>query len=721
MDKICNYFKRFVLLMTMISLGIITYFSLFTMNETAQYLRTSIRYPQYLLGMSALLLGAFVILMFQYIDKWDEKKLTRLSIGCLFILIVGQIVMMFCFDVVQITDSFLVRDQALAIVQGIDKHIDYESIWYFKRYGNNNFYLLLTVWLYRLFEVLHIQNTSLAFVIFNTTLIDLAVWMTYKLAVLLRDKRFAGKVLLLCVMNPLNYLLLYWTYTCTYSIVIGVTILYLAVLIYKQNVTILKKVCFGGGIGGLLVIGYFLRPTALIPFIAVICCFVMYQKKDRESRRQYVYIVICMFIVAAGCFIGIKKGNARYAVEDKDNFPATHWVMMGLHEGGEVNTHDNALTASYKTKEEKAKANLKEIYRTAKEYGISGLTDHFIEKLAGTWADGTADYGDRIRPDRKISRMYQWVGGEKTDLVVMYCQSYRIVLMLFAFFSVCTQRERTRREEKKMFVISLTVLGGILFYLLWEGKSSYSVPFLPFLCILAVDGAEFRRKVTIKRETLLKTAQILILITIVTGVANYWTFSKVKETWNHYRIYSDNVVAMQWQEEISQKDQVVTQDFFVSGGFNRLRIFCKKNEDYHCQYKVQLRKDGRIVNEFLVDETNIEVFDEENSFITLKTSEQKVQRRQQYQIRIEPVTAGAQDSVRWGSRYSKVTDIYDGACIVDGEKQVTDLYLRVYEEKEGVYMSPILYIGLFMITIALEIWLLWSLYHLNTGKEEICL
>ena len=55
------------------------------------------------------------------------------------------------------------------------------------------------------------------------------------------------------------------------------------------------------------------------------------------------------------------------------NLPVTHFIMMGLHENGEWNQKDIAYTMSYDTKREKIEANVNEIKRTLKEYGISGI------------------------------------------------------------------------------------------------------------------------------------------------------------------------------------------------------------------------------------------------------------------------------------------------------------------------------------------------------------
>ena len=90
--------------------------------------------------------------------------------------------------------------------------------------------------------------------------------------------------------------------------------------------------------------------------------------------------------------------------------------MIGLHGNGTVTSKDNAYTRSFKTKEEKKEANIKEIKRTINSYGIAGLIKHSIIKIPTTWSLGSSTYQKRMSQDTKHSKVYQYVVGEKTDI-----------------------------------------------------------------------------------------------------------------------------------------------------------------------------------------------------------------------------------------------------------------------------------------------------------------
>ena len=62
-------------------------------------------------------------------------------------------------------------------------------------------------------------------------MIDLSIIFLYKCAKRLYDKRFATLSLALCALNPLNYLLIFWTYTVTYSLPFFSIVIYLYIIL----------------------------------------------------------------------------------------------------------------------------------------------------------------------------------------------------------------------------------------------------------------------------------------------------------------------------------------------------------------------------------------------------------------------------------------------------------------------------------------------------------
>ena len=73
-------------------------------------------------------------------------------------------------------------------------------------------------------------------------------------------------------------------------------------------------------------------------------------------------------------------------------------------------------------------------------------------------------------------------------MATLYCQIFRCSTFLLMLFALV----RLFRSEKAnfSFVLALTMLGGILFYLVWEAKASYNIPFLGVMTLLMAQGAD---------------------------------------------------------------------------------------------------------------------------------------------------------------------------------------------------------------------------------------
>lgn len=91
---------------------------------------------------------------------------------------------------------------------------------------------------------------------------------------------------------------------------------------------------------------------------------------------------------------------------------------------------------------------------------------------------------DRVQPLTLLD-------SEQTDFMIVYCQAFRLATMLLAAVSLLSKHGK--RLEDPLFPVVLTVFGGIVFYLLWEAKAEYSIPFIPILLCLSADGGASRQ------------------------------------------------------------------------------------------------------------------------------------------------------------------------------------------------------------------------------------
>ncbi len=142
-------------------------------------------------------------------DRYYKPVLILLFV----LLAIGQIVMLCGFDVEQITDSYMINDQALSIVLNGQSQAEPGNV-YFQIYSNNDFTLVLTVLFYKVLRLFGADlQSNLPFAIANTLFTDLSVALSFLAVKRVMGKKSAVGFLFFNVLNPLTYLFVYWNYT----------------------------------------------------------------------------------------------------------------------------------------------------------------------------------------------------------------------------------------------------------------------------------------------------------------------------------------------------------------------------------------------------------------------------------------------------------------------------------------------------------------------------
>ncbi|MGN0174194.1 MAG: hypothetical protein ACI39F_07115 [Acutalibacteraceae bacterium] len=702
-SNISNLFAKAVIFITLAIMIWITYCSFFTFGSGTSYLQSIVSHPQFLLITGVIVGVCALYLAFKYIDKCSSKRINIIILISALSILLIQLLLIALFDVGQINDQYNVNDEALSVANGMYNQAPFLTS-QLVIYGNNYFLFVLTVGLYKVLNFIGFNNYSLALFIFNAVLIDLSLFFLYKIAKLVKNQKFAVKLLVVNVFNPINYIFIFWTYTCTYSLPFMTGIVYLSLLLWKKDYNIIKRVLLGVGISLMIVIGYFLRPVVLIPLIAICICFIIKEKIFSISFvKRYISVFLAMVIVAFGSYSFINSQISKYIPDTSQNYPITHWVMMGLHGNGGYDYDDVSYTRSFDTKEEKTQANIKEIKRTLSEYGVSGTLKHVLNKIPVTWSYSPFDYSISLNKyDRNFSVLYNWFSGEKTDFLSLYSQIFHICMLLFAVFSLIFQIKNKRIDYR--FLFTLILLGGIAFYTIWESKSAYSVPFLPLMLIISCDGIdEIKEGVCLKQNlNILKySLAIALAVTAVFGIANYNNFTENELTFTDKSIYTTDINNIAYIG-LSEQKKEITQEFYSSKKVNKLHFLCKAIDESDCSYRIRISDNSGIIKEISVDKKDIK-----DNYITIDLNGIQPGKKEKYTIQISSLNENDKDSIYWAYRLSAATDQYEGQFKIGDEKQDTDLLIRAYNEYNSPYMSKILYFAFMTILIGCEVLLIY--------------
>lgn len=703
---------KMVMFGCLILLGII-FSDAFMKTGSPEVLEEIAEHPQYAVWSLVFLIFAVLCLVFHLIETGNKKQLRFIQYFSVILLLLGQMVLFVNLDVVHITDDYYVLDQAWALARGLQTQIDTSSTYgYFTIYGNNYFILFLIMRLSKLCDFLHIADTERALVLFNIFLIDLSVFFLYRTAAIQKGKKGAVKVLVLCALNPINYLFIFWTYTCTFCLPLMTGVVYVAALMLRGKGGLGRQICRGIILSLMCVMGYYLRPVVLIPLIAIVMYWIMTNRQWKKKMKKYALVGLCMAL-AAGAGVGlVKRDIHRYISSTEGNFPVTHWLMLGLHNGYDFS--DVLYTGGFETKEERVQANLEEIKRTLKEYGALGTIDYAVDKVSLTWSLGTATYTSRMGDVRAYNGLQKWITDDKSDLVIVYCQAFRILTLLLAIVSIWKRWRRKQFDENFLYILIL--FGGIVFYLFWEPKSAYSIPFIPFLLMLSEDSVDFlwKEKRSAVAYALNCGLSVLIIATILASLVFCRDFTE--REWE----FSDKVISafsseFLWMtEDLSSGDHIITQEFYANGSFNQIRLRCRTIEEADCSYRVILRKNGEEVEHLAVSQEDVR-----RDVLTLDIGEQIVQGKQKYVIEISPVEAGKADSIGWCYHTSSTYDDYEGTSCIDGTPCTYDYVLEVRNNQEGVYCSSAAYWTVVGIALLVQIFMLILVRRFVKTSDEI--
>lgn len=668
-----------------------------------------------------IVLASFLFVLFYRvsakINSFSDKKILINQAVFWGVIIIIQLIWVAKFDVTQITDALMVNDEARSIAKGITSKISDTSP-YFAIYQNNDFAVIIQVLFYKIvrFFGFSVENNNLL-ELFNVLFIDSAIFFLWRTAKIIKGSKFALKVLLFSLLNPFNYLLIFWSYTLVYSLPLTFLIVYLGVILLHKEHKLWQKALLCGLIVGFTIIGYYIRPTIVIPTIALFVYWVLRVEKKKPQIKS-IFIIVLAIVLASAISIGaVKTLHNKYTGTKSDRgFPLTHWVMMGLSEDGKITADDFYITFSEKDSADMSKADIKEIKRRMSEYNVGTFTRHIAIKLATTWSDGTGNFKWFVQADKKQSRLWNWIGGDRNDLFMLFCQAFRLFVLLLTLYNVALQI-RYPRKYKYRPIFGIILFGAILFYLIWEAKELYGVPFIPFMFILGTYGIEHIER----KETALKPIKVtsiaVVCATLILGTLGISSICYKTHKWKDYSISTEMNRFFLYKDSVStlSKDNMrIKQSFIPAKDFSAIEIQCdpivnpndinqrklwnKLVLNNPCKYIVTLTDDqGNIIKKKTVKAEDID-FDKGMSKIKFKNKKAN----EKYWINVAPEKAGEKDNVRWGWLKVHNTNQYRGQGYLNKGK-IPDINIKVYKEYLGPYTTLLKYLVALGIILLIEI------------------
>ena len=439
---------------------------------------------------------------------------------------------------------------------------------YYSRYANNLFLTYIFLNVYKIGEVIGIQNGYFLLLFIQSIMFSVGGFLIYKIA----DMYFKEKYKIYSICTWIIYMLIVGLsphIVLTYSDGIGMFLsLILTYIIFKlekdkdikkdknkinddkEKNKLLQKSSISRIILILLftnlsILGYYIKPQIIIISISYVIIKILNisyltymiiknKNEDRENgrrvRRERIkkeiiyYIILSILIIITGFLIYtyIKKANNSMGINvDKEKrFNITHYAMLGWNteSKGVFTIKDENFSGKYEKLKDREKANIEELKKRITEMGIGGVINQIARKILTNYNDGTfsgvatfvyiRDEYNIQGLDNNLSEFLKNVYYERGKYNQIYTQIMQCLWISILIFNMFSYNDS---KSRKIAIIILALIGLFLFETIFEARSRYIFVYVPLYIFIGVIGIKNVLNWTSRRIKCIKNRKNVIL------------------------------------------------------------------------------------------------------------------------------------------------------------------------------------------------------------------
>ena len=633
----------------------------------------------YLLGAGVFL--CIFLLIGKLLSRLSEKKQIGITIAFAVIGIIVQYFLLFQLQAVVRYDHLRVWDSAFEMVN--TGHLSLTANdGYFGLYPFNisisafHSMVLRLAMLFNVPEKFYLLTLQSVYLF----LIDLGVFFSWKIVRKLYSVKHATLFTLISVANPMLYVCAAGCYTNTLMLPLLMATLYCFILFLEEQ-NFQKKVWLGFLAGIVLAFGSRLRATVFIAGIAVFIYLIIKKSPGRALTDSFKRVMVLICAVLLGgllSFGGFTAYQNSYITEDYSDtqMPPIYYLMFAMNPGskGSYNEDDFKMISQYETLEEKNEASIEVIKERLSNYGIRGTLALAKHKVQRTWADGLEDYHDFLTTSRNYSKLHSYIAGEQKEFFVLYGHIYHVAMMIAYCFAVLYTLLK-KKCDSPTYLILLTLLGGIMFHILWESYFIYS---FGFSMLLLIPASESVHRISEKKYTPIISG--ILSIAALAGFAVLMipaiqTLGDTEIRYNEYAVVQDMSLG---ECEPLLKGDVITQTFVTNRPFDH--VGCKVYNDFGASnesiYRMELlssKGDVLAHRDFIGAET------ENGGYCYLKFDPIIPEDNETYMIQLTPLHTTESSHLMFGYYNTHQYDIYsDGVMTGLNSDEKSDLAFMVF-------------------------------------------
>lgn len=702
-------------------------FALATANIQKHSWMSSFQKPFWLIALlcaSSIGLYGTLYLARNLLRKLSAKGQSLVVIGIGLLIVLLQLAYIFVMKIQFRYDTMEVYEEACHLLKtGAIQNWDY--------YGANAHQrgtLYLTWGLLKLASIVHIPERIFVYYLdlWCVVFVDTSLLLT---GALVGKKRGINGVILFAMIslfNPFTYLWCSFYYT-TIECLPFMTIMLALAYLYDRPLKWYTRLILGFVIGVITFVGNLIRPTVLIALAAyfIFWCMKWLQKETQKNFNWKNIFLICgtIFLFTTGyqiCNRVYQSFDEKIVTIDTSSLerPMLFWVAMAAKGDGTWDGNDAEILAGYPSIEEKQEVAKKFLIERLHDLNVSSAVKLIGNKMRVTWAEGNDDAISENATSLSYSKAFQLIFGNDSAGFLFFCQICRVLMLGSIFVSCILQFRKQLQKDTVLFdetdCAKTTVLGGVFFHILWEAKRLYSIPFMPALLVLMVDGmlsqfegldGFFEKQENSNRKYILVIPVWCAVVTLFYGTVQYGSSTQIY-------MEKNRLVTAQLMERCDIKKglmpgEQMRQEFFASAPFDTIGVQVREYSWYYgttneSKYKLTLtdEADNVLREVFILGDKMEDYAYADTSFDTVTPKKGG----QLYRFTVEAVDGDADNYLVFYTKRADAIDPYPwGSYIENGVTMPqTDMTFRVLKKEEKGDFSKGGYIAFITMLLMLQ-------------------
>lgn len=488
MKKITQTFLKFVLILFAIALSWII------LSGFVDYKYNVYQFNPIFVGIGVTIYVLAITFVYKYVFKWIERiKYIEYIMFILFCVIAVYIGLYFRLNTkgpIGMWDM----GTCFEIAEEWVREGTYTNTFYPSQFPNNIMMIVIDSIILKGFKIVGIDDFIRGITIVDAIVVSLSVILSFFIVKKICNRKKALLFMFIALLTTPLYLYVAEYYTDTYSMLTTVLLLFLWLILRDGRKKKIVKLLLCMLYAVVLFFAIKIKLTSSFVFIAILF-YELVQGEYLLVLKRYICIVpitACLILLFNATVVN-KLAPAEN--RDRNEVPTEHWIMMGMNGVGQFEYSEYAITlapenVTYAQRRDVARRTILERLKTrSADEHIKNLN----AKLGFAWHDGTfwASRVLRIGPAQE-GTLHKYVIGdyEESKYYKYIPQSMHFAMLIFIFLNVCRILKQKDWETKEIIPI-ITIIGIMVFLLIWENRSRYLVNMIPIMLIAQISGIEF--------------------------------------------------------------------------------------------------------------------------------------------------------------------------------------------------------------------------------------